>query len=167
MNNNFNEMFNLTITANNSIIFDPFNFNLSILFDKLAYFYISNDIGNSLHFAYSFDEYELLSNKLPISGYIDSYKPLYIIDSGILSNEDLEFFNSLEYRIDEEYAYLYKYNVLNLYIELRLAIRKMYNSDQDCIFERNPEFFIFISKYDITNFNLESMRKSFYENSSI
>lgn len=96
MNNNFNEMFNLTITANNSISFDLLNFNLSILFDKLSYFYISNDIGNYKHFAYPFDEYKLLCKKFVISGYINNFKPLYLINSGILNNEDLEFFNSIE-----------------------------------------------------------------------
>ena len=162
--NNFNETVNLTITSNNSIIFDPLKFNLSILYDKLAYFYISYDINNSLYFAYPFDEYALLSEKYPISGHIVKSRPLDLIYSGILSNEDIKFFNSLEQRIDEEYAYLYKYNVINLYIELSLAIRKIYNSDQDCIFERDPEFHIFITKYDITKSYFEDIRENFYNN---
>ena len=164
--NNFNEVLNLTITSNNSIAFKLSDFNLPTLYNELLNFHTSYELDNKLFFAYPFNENGLLSKKCYISGYTDTYRPLSILTSGFLTNEDIEFFFNLEYQLDSEYAYLYKYNILNLYIMLKIALASQLdeeNSPEYCILEDKSNFFIFISKYDISKSNLETMIDNYYK----
>ncbi|HEY6534761.1 MAG TPA: hypothetical protein VIY08_02985 [Candidatus Nitrosocosmicus sp.] len=166
-NNSFNEILNLTITPNNTITFNLSDFNLSTLYKELLNFYISYELDNKLFFAYPFNENGLLSNKCYISGYIDTYRPLSILTSGFLTDKDIEFFFDLEYQLGTEYAYLYKYNILNLYIILKIALASQVDEEssyESCILEDKSNFFIFISKYDISKSNLETMIDNFYIN---
>jgi len=165
-NNNFNEILNLTITSNNSIAFKLSDFNLPTFYNELLNFHTSYDLDNKLFFAYPFNEKGLLGKKCYISGYIDTYRPLSILTSGFLTNEDIEFFFRLEYQMDCEYAYLYKYNILNSYITLKRALASQLDeeySSEFCIFEDKSNFFIFISKYDISKSNLETMIDNYYK----
>jgi hypothetical protein len=169
-NENHNELLNLNITSNNSITINLIDFKLSTLYSELHDFHASYDLANQLFFAYPFNIKGLLYEKHPISGYRDSYRPLSIITSGILSNEDIEFFFNLEYKIDNEYVYLYKYNVLNLYIQLKIALALELdeameeNLSEFCVFEDKTNFSLFISKYDISKTNLKHMVEDYYKN---
>src|SRR4030095_6349300 len=89
---NFNEILNLSITSNNSIAFSLLNLNLTTFYNNIHDFHISYQLDNKLFFAYPFNENGLLIKRQPVSGYIDTVRPLSIINSGLLSNEDLEFF---------------------------------------------------------------------------
>jgi hypothetical protein len=119
-NENLNELLNLKITLNNSVTISISKFNLSTLYKGLHDFHESHSLGNQLFFAYPFNVKGLLDKKCSISGYIDSHRPS--LTSGLLTSEDMEFLFYLEHKLDNEYAYLYKYNVLNLYIQIKRAI---------------------------------------------
>lgn len=190
MNNNdknLNEMLSLSITYNNSVAFNLEGFNLSTLYNELFYFHISYALDNKLFFAYPFKEDGLLlagEGKYSISGYIDTYRPLSLLTSGFMTNEDIEFFFHLEYFMSSEYAYLYKYNILNLYIMIRIALALQSEETIDnlypyplyeimpcfekkevsaSIYNEEPKFYIFISKYEIYSTNLKTMIDSFYD----
>lgn len=164
------------ITYKNSITMRLVYFNLSTFYTKLYDFHTSYELENQLFFAYPFNENRLLGKKCPISGYIDSHRPLSILTSGVLTNEDIEFFFNLEYRLDNEYAYLYKYNVLNLYIQIKIALASQIdeamafaenNTFEFCVSasqEDKTNFVLFISKYEISNTNLKLMIEDYYKN---
>lgn len=167
-NEKLNEILGLSITLNNSITFSCLNFNLSTLYNKLYDFHISYQLENKLFFAYPFNEDGLLTKKHPISGYIDSHRPLSMLTSGLLTNEDLEFFFNLEYKLGDEYAYLYKYNVLNLYIMLKIALQSDVVMEDDLLeldLGKNSSIFhIFISKEEVYISNLKFMVDNFFKN---
>jgi hypothetical protein len=167
-NKNLNEILNLSITSSNSITINLLTFKLSTLYKELYDFHTSYQLENKLFFAYPFNEKGLLGKRRFISGYIDTHRPLYMLTSGLLTNEDLEFFFNLEYKLDNEYACLYKYNVLNLYIMLKIALAMQ--SDvvmeddpfETCVSEDSSKLFMFISKYEISNSNLKCMVDNFF-----
>ncbi len=162
-NENFNEILNLSITSNNSIAFDILNFNLSTLYNSLYDFHTSYQLDNNLFFAYPFNENGLLTKRQPISGYIDINRHLSIVASGLLSNEDLEFFSYLEYKLDDEYACLYKYNFLNLYVQLKIALESDVVMEDD-LFENSSNFYLFVSKYEVSHSNIRFMVDNFFKN---
>lgn len=167
-NEKFNEILNLSITSNNSIAFSLLNFKLSTLYNELHDFHTSYSLDNKLFSAYPFNEKGLLGKRHYISGYIDNHRPLSILTSGLLTNEDLEFFFILEYKLDNEYACLYKYNVLNLYITLKIAIALQSDVIMEddpfefCVRKDSSKFFLFISNNEISNPNISSMIDNFY-----
>src|SRR6185437_2273500 len=119
-NENLNDSLNLKITFNNSVTISIANFNLPTLYKGLHDFHESQSLGNQLFFAYPFNIKGPLGKKCSISGYTDSHRISFI--SGLLTIVDIEFFFYLEHKLDNEYAYLYKYNVSNLYIKIKRAI---------------------------------------------
>lgn len=167
-NEKLNDILGLDITLNNSIAFPLLSFNLSTLYNELYDFHTSYGLDNRLFFAYPFNENGVLTKRHPISGYVDTHRPLSILTSELLSNEDLEFFFNLEYKLDDEYAYLYKYNILNLYIMLKIALQSDVVMEDD-LFELGPgkdssNFHIYISKEEVYSSNLRFMVDNFFKN---
>jgi len=166
-NESFNERLNLSITPNNSIAFALLNFNLCTVYNELYDFHTSYQLDNKLFFAYPFNKNGLITKRHPISGYIETHRHLSILSSELLSKEDLDFFFDLEYKLDNEYACLYKYNVLNLYVQLKFVLESDVIMEDDlfefCVGEDSSNFYIFISKDEVSNSNINIMINNFFK----